>query len=58
MSGAGTRDDPWRLKTPPLTSEYEMFLDERDGRSVLVCIVGKTTLLYDARGRSTTCTGC
>jgi len=49
MSGTGTREDPWRLKTPPLTSEYEMFLDERDGRRVLVCVVGKTTLLYDAR---------
>lgn len=49
MSGAGTKDDPWRLKTPPLTSEYEMLLDERDGRKVLVCVVGKTTLLYDAQ---------
>ena len=49
MSGSGTKDDPWRLKTPPLTSEYEMFLDERDGRQVVVCVVGKTTLLYDAR---------
>jgi hypothetical protein len=49
MSGAGTKDDPWRLKTPPLTSGYEMFVDERDGRKVLVCVVGKTTLLYDAR---------
>ena len=29
MSGAGTKDDPWRLKTPPQTSEYEMYLDER-----------------------------
>jgi hypothetical protein len=48
MSGAGTNDDPWQLKTPPLSSDYEMFLDERDGRKVLVCVVGKTTLLYDA----------
>jgi hypothetical protein len=21
-SGSGTADDPWRLKTPPLTSDY------------------------------------
>jgi len=49
MSGAGTKDDPWLLKTPPLSSDYEMFLDERDGRKVIVCVVGKTTLLYDAR---------
>lgn len=45
----GTKIDPWRLKTPPLTSDYEMYLDERDGQKVIVCVVGKTTLLYDAR---------
>ena len=49
MAGAGTREDPWQLKTPPLTSDYEMYLDERDGTKVIVCVVGKTTLLYDAR---------
>ena len=49
MSGSGTKGDPWRLKTPPLTSDYEMYLDERDDREVIVCVVGKTTLLYDAR---------
>ena len=49
MSGAGTKDDPWRLKTPPLSSDYEMYLDKRDGQPVIVCVVGKTTLLYDAR---------
>ena len=46
---AGTKDDPWKLKTPPGTSEYEMYLDERDGTKVIVCVVGKTTLLYHAR---------
>jgi hypothetical protein len=49
MSGTGTKDDPWLLKTAPQTSDYEMYLDERDGRDVIVCVVGKTTLLYDAR---------
>jgi len=49
VSGAGTKADPWRLKTPPLTSEYQLYRDERDGLAVLVCVVGKTTLLYDAR---------
>ena len=44
---AGTKEDPWKLKTPPLTSEYEMYLDEKDGKEVIVCVVGKTTLLYD-----------
>ena len=49
MSGAGTKADPWRLKTPPQTSEYEMYRDQRDGKDVIVCVVGKTTLLDDAR---------
>jgi hypothetical protein len=49
VSGAGTKESPWQLKTPPGTSDYEMYLDERDGRDVIVCVVGKTTLLYDAR---------
>ncbi len=31
MSNAGTKDDPWRLQTPPRTSDYEMYRDERDG---------------------------
>jgi hypothetical protein len=49
MSGTGTKTDPWRLKTPPLSSDYEMYLDRRDDKDVIVCTVGKTTLLYDAR---------
>ena len=49
MSGTGTEADPWVLKTPPQTSEYTMHRAVRDGREVLVCTVGKTTLLYDAR---------
>ena len=43
------KTDPWPLKTPPGTSEYTMHLDQRDGTDVLVCAVGKTVLLYDAR---------
>ena len=27
MSTLGTKDNPWKLKTPPQTSEYEMYLD-------------------------------
>ncbi|MFN0119096.1 MAG: DUF6855 family protein [Blastocatellia bacterium] len=49
MAGKGTKEDPWKLKTPPNTSEYEMHRDVRDGREVIVCTVGKTVLLYDAR---------
>ncbi len=48
-SGTGTADDPWRLKTPPLSSDYAMHRDTRDGVEVIVCTVGKTVLLYDAR---------
>ncbi len=47
--GVGTTADPWRLKTPPLTSDFTMHRDVRDGRDVLVCTVGKTILFYDAR---------
>jgi hypothetical protein len=44
-----TKDNPWTLKTPPGTAEYTMHVDKKDGTSVLVCTVGKTVLLYDAR---------
>ena len=27
-----TKDNPWKLKTPPQTSEYEMYVDKRMGR--------------------------
>lgn len=43
----GTKDNPWKLKTPPLSSDYEMYLDEKDGASRIVCVVGSTTLYYD-----------
>lgn len=46
---AGTKLDPWNLKTPPGTSEYQMYKDEKDGKEVIVCVVGSTTLLYDSR---------
>jgi hypothetical protein len=45
----GTKENPWKLKTPPLTSEYEMYRDVKDGKDVIMCIMGKTTLMYDAR---------
>jgi len=47
--GDGTRGNPWRLKTPPGTSEYEMYRDERADPPALVCMVGKTTLGYQLR---------
>jgi len=45
----GTPDDPWVLKTPPLTSEFTMHRGVKGGKDVLVCTVGKTVLLYDAK---------
>ena len=49
MSGTGTPEDPWALKTPPQTSEYEMWLDTVGDTEVIVCKVGKTILHYDKR---------
>ncbi len=49
MSDEGTAESPWHLQTPPGTSEYEMHRDRREGADVIVCVVVKTTLLYDAR---------
>ena len=43
------KDNPWKLKTPPLSSEYEMYVDEKDGVEIIVCTVGKTVLHYDYR---------
>ncbi len=45
----GTKDKPMLLKTPPLTSEYTMHVEEKEGKDVLVCTVGKTILFYDIR---------
>lgn len=45
----GTKEKPLVLKTPPLSSEYTMHVEEKDGKDVLVCTVGKTVLLYDMR---------
>ncbi|GAB2843950.1 DUF6855 family protein [Microbacterium insulae] len=48
-SGAGTADDPWVLKTAPLSSEYTMYRDEASDPPLLVCQVGATRLTYLAR---------
>ena len=45
----GTKEAPLALKTPPLTSDYTMHTDEKDGKEILVCTVGKTVLHYDYR---------
>jgi hypothetical protein len=45
----GTKENPWKLKTPPGTSEYEMYKDVKEGKEIIICTVGKTVLHYDAR---------
>lgn len=47
--GSGSREDPWILKTPPGTSEYQMWRDEDADPPALMCQVGKTTLSYQLR---------
>lgn len=43
----GTKDNPMVLKTPPLSSEFTMHVDQKDGKEILVCTVGKTILWYN-----------
>jgi hypothetical protein len=45
----GTAAKPLALKTPPLSADYTMHVDEVGGKEVLVCTVGKTVLHYDLR---------
>jgi hypothetical protein len=45
-NGTGTREDPWRLRTPPGKAEYQMW---KADPPVLVCQVGGTQLRYDLR---------
>jgi hypothetical protein len=44
-----TKDNPWELKTPPLTSDYTMHVETKDGKEILICTVGSTVLYYDYR---------
>lgn len=48
-SGTGTAEDPWKLKTPPLSSEYTMHRDDGADPPIIVCQVGGTRLTYLAR---------
>jgi hypothetical protein len=45
----GTKNNPALLQTPPLSSEFTMHTDVKDGKDILVCTVGKTVLHYDYR---------
>jgi len=46
---AGTKEDPWKLKTPPGTSDYVMWKDASADPPALVCQVGGTQLRYQWR---------
>jgi hypothetical protein len=48
-SGSGTKADPWKLRTPSGTAEYEMYRDETLDQPAIVCQVGTTQLRYDLR---------
>ncbi|MBA3307204.1 MAG: hypothetical protein H0T04_00810 [Chloroflexi bacterium] len=47
--GQGTREQPWLLKTPSGSSDYQMYRDEAVDPPALVCQVGKTQLRYHLR---------
>ena len=49
VSGTGTRQDPWVLKTPPGQSEYLSYRDEELDPPALVVQVKKTELRYHLR---------
>jgi hypothetical protein len=49
MAEGGTRENPWQLRTPPLTSEYTAHVDTVDGEEVVVVTVGTSTLRYRRR---------
>ena len=49
VQGAGTREDPWQLRTPPGSSAFEAWRDESAEPPALVVQVGTTQLRYHLR---------
>lgn len=47
--GTGTRETPWRLKTPSGQSEFSAYRDDAADPPALVVQVGKTELRYQLR---------
>jgi len=45
-SGDGSKAKPWKLKTPPGTSEYQMYRAADADPPAIVCIAGTTELRY------------
>ncbi len=48
-NGKGTQTSPWKLKTPPGTSDFEAYRDDTADPPALVVQVGKTQLRYHLR---------
>ncbi len=48
-AGAGTKEKPWKLKTPSGSSEYIMYRAEDADPAAIVCVVGTTELRYHLR---------
>jgi len=49
MATAGTKENPWTLKTPPGTAEFQAYRDTAADPPALVVQVGKTQLRYHLR---------
>jgi hypothetical protein len=49
MPGAGTKQNPWTLKTPPGTAEFQAYKDPAADPPALVVQVGSTQLRYHLR---------
>ncbi|MCI4323702.1 MAG: hypothetical protein L3K03_06760 [Thermoplasmata archaeon] len=49
-NGNGTRERPWKLKTPSGSSEFEAYRDETLDPPALVVQVGTTQVRYHLRG--------
>ena len=49
VTGTGVAGDPWTLKTPSLSSEFQIWRDPAATPPALVCQVGTTKLSYHLR---------
>jgi hypothetical protein len=49
VKGTGTRQSPWVLKTPPGSSEFQAFRDEKLDPPALMVQVGSTEVRYQLR---------
>jgi len=49
VNSLGTRQEPWLLKTPSGSSEFQLYRDETADPPALVCVVGRTELRYQLR---------